>query len=186
MNHPESTQDHGRPSAAPGLTCRIRPLEPGDLDQVRNWRNQLEIRRVMLTHHEITTQEHRRWFAASSVDPSKRLLIVEEGATPIGFVSFSGVQHGGVADWGFYTAPAVPKGSGRKLGKAALDLAFGELQLHKVCGQALAFNTASIRLHRALGFRLEGTLREQHRVDGRHHNLVCFGLLRDEWCACNP
>jgi RimJ/RimL family protein N-acetyltransferase len=88
-----------------------------------------------------------------------------------------------VADWGFYLAPDAPKGSGRELGKQALDYAFTQLGLHKVCGQALGFNKRSIAFHTALGFTEEGCLREQHFNDGKFHDVVCFGLLSHEWQA---
>lgn len=67
------------------------------------------------------------------------------------------------------------------LGFAALKYAFGELNLHKVCGQAVDFNTASIALHERLGFVREGVLREQQRIQGAYRSLVCFGLLRSDW-----
>ncbi len=95
----------------------------------------------------------------------------------MGFVQFSGVAPGGIADWGFYAAPEARKGSGSKLGVAALGFAFETLGLHKVCGQALDFNEASIRFHLRLGFQQEGVLREQKRIGGKYHDLICFGLL---------
>jgi UDP-4-amino-4,6-dideoxy-N-acetyl-beta-L-altrosamine N-acetyltransferase len=53
--------------------------------------------------------------------------------------------------------------------------------LHKLCGQALAFNERSIRFHQNLGFRREGVLRQQHFDGEQYHDVVCFGLLASEW-----
>lgn len=161
--------------------CRIREMRAADLGLVLSWRNDPSVRAGMLSQHEITPEEHARWFERTSVDRSRRLLLVEEDGVPFGFVQFSGVAPGGIADWGFYVAPSSPKGSGRKLGAAALGLAFGELQLHKVCGQALGSNRTSIRFHEAAGFRNEGLLLEHCLVDGRYQNLVLFGMLEQQW-----
>lgn len=161
--------------------CKIRQMTNADLEQVLAWRNDTKVRRYMLTQHEISLAEHRQWFERTSQESMRRLLIVEEHGLALGFVHFTGVAPGGVADWGFYAAPDAPTGSGRKLGVTALDFAFGALELHKVCGQALDFNEASARFHRELGFRQEGVLRQQHRIDGTYHDLICFGLLCDEW-----
>lgn len=161
--------------------CTIRPLTTDDLPLVLSWRNHPNVRQFMITQHEITLNEHRNWFAKCSQDSSRYLLIVEELGVPIGYVQFSGVAAGGVADWGFYTSPDAPKGTGRKLGTAALNHAFHEMKLHKVCGQALAFNNASITFHQRLGFVKEGVLREQHRLDCTYHDLICFGLIKREW-----
>lgn len=159
----------------------VRPMEVRDLAAVLSWRNHPEVRGYMLTQHEIHPDEHRAWFAQASADPARRLLIVEGGEVPLGFVHFTGVAAGGIADWGFYAAPDAPKGLGRRLGAAAMDYAFGALGLWKVCGQALDFNTASARLHLALGFKQEGILRDQCLLGGEYHDLVCFGLLASEW-----
>jgi UDP-4-amino-4,6-dideoxy-N-acetyl-beta-L-altrosamine N-acetyltransferase len=164
--------------------CTVRPMNEGDLELVLVWRNSPEVRSFMLTRHEITSAEHRAWFEKSRADASRALLIAEKEGGPFGFVGFSGVSKAGAADWGFYTAPEAARGAGRHLGAAALEYAFHSLALHKVCGQVLGFNAASIRFHRSLGFQQEGVLRQQHQIDGTYHDLICFGLLRQEWC-CN-
>lgn len=161
--------------------CRIRKVVAEDLPMVLAWRNHAEVRRYMFTQHEISLDEHSNWFAKASQDPSRCLLIVEEDKQAIGYVQFSKVEEGGVADWGFYTLPDVPKGTGRKLGVMALNHAFGPLKLHKVCGQAIESNQASIAFHQRLGFAREGVLRDQQRINGAYHSLHCFGLLATEW-----
>jgi len=152
-----------------------------DLHRVLGWRNHPDVRRYMYTQHEITMEEHQRWFERAAQDQSKNLLIFEVGATPLGFIQFSQLSDSAIADWGFYVAPDAPKGYGRRLGRVALDYAFGDLRLHKVCGQALAFNERSVRFHRALGFQQEGRLREQHFDGQQYHDVLCFGLLQPEW-----
>lgn len=161
--------------------ARLRPMDSGDLERVLTWRNHPEIRRYMYTQHEITLEEHTRWFERTSTDPDRHLLVFELAATPLGFVNIHRIAQGGIADWGFYAAPDAPKGTGSLLGQAVLRFAFIDAGLHKLCGQALAFNEGSIRFHRSLGFKQEGLLRQQH-FDGRHyHDVVCFGLLACEW-----
>jgi len=163
---------------------RVRRMAHDDLARVLAWRNHPEVRRYMYTCHEIGMEEHARWFERASQDARKHLLIFEQGGQPLGFVNI-GLSAETVADWGFYIAPEAPRGSGRALGRAALAHAFGELGLHKVCGQALAFNERSVRFHLSLGFREEGRLRDQH-FDGRdYHDVVCFGLLAHEWPVPN-
>jgi UDP-4-amino-4,6-dideoxy-N-acetyl-beta-L-altrosamine N-acetyltransferase len=159
----------------------IRAVAFDDLPMVLAWRNHPEVRRYMFTQHEISLEEHCDWFARVSSDPSRRLFIVEESREPIGYVQFNSVSPGGVADWGFYVRPDAPKGSGRKLGVTALQHVFESLKLHKVCGQAIESNQASIKFHSRLGFRLEGVLREQQRIKDNYHTLYCYGLLAHEW-----
>lgn len=168
------------PESTP-VPSQIRPMVHADLERVLAWRNHPDVRRYMYTQHEITLDEHQRWFERTLPDPKKHLLIFEVNHLPLGFVNFNETGNGGIADWGFYVAPDAPKGSGRQLGCAALSHAFTQLKLHKVCGQALAYNKRSISFHKTLGFQQEGTLRDQHFDGERYHNVICFGLLSHEW-----
>jgi len=154
-----------------------------DLEQVLAWRNHLEVRRYMYTTHEIRLEEHRKWFVNASTNPAVELLIYEKDGEAQGFVNITRTRCPEVADWGFYLSPSVPKGSGRELGKQALNYAFAQLCLHKVCGQALGFNERSISFHKRLGFIEEGRLRDQHFDGSQFHDVVCFGLLNSEWKA---
>lgn len=163
------------------VTCCLRPLTEDDLALVLAWRNHSEVRRYMYSRHEIDADEHRRWFAQCQGQPGRHLLIFEEEGRATGFVNFSPSRFAGSADWGFYAAPDAARGTGRRLGAAAMTLAFGRLGLHKVCGEALAGNERSIRLHEALGFQREGMLRDQYFDGAAYHSIVCFGLLGREW-----
>lgn len=160
---------------------RLRPMNAADLEMVLVWRNHPDVRRYMYSQHEISLCEHIRWFERASSIPGRDLLIFESGSTALGFINLHQIASGGIADWGFYAAPEAPKGTGRMLGKAALDYAFAEAGLHKICGQALAYNERSIMFHKRLGFKEEGILRQQHFDNQHYHDIFCFGLLASEW-----
>jgi UDP-4-amino-4,6-dideoxy-N-acetyl-beta-L-altrosamine N-acetyltransferase len=156
-------------------------MQPGDLEQVLEWRNHPDVRRHMFSANPISAQEHLAWFDRTNRDPQRRLLIFERGGVPSGFVQFGPFDPAGAAPWGFYVAPGAAAGTGTALGAAALDFAFGELGLHKVSGEALAHNERSIRFHLRLGFNQEGRLIARH-FDGRdHHDVLRFGLLAVDW-----
>ena len=140
--------------------CTIREMVITDLNQVLAWRNHIDIRNYMLTQHIITPDEHRQWFEVNSRDPSRHLLIVEEGSLSLGFIHLKEATAPEVGvEWGFYIAPSSPKGSGSKLGVTALNYAFRTLQYHKINGRVIAINQPSIKFHLKLGFQQEGFLR---------------------------
>jgi UDP-4-amino-4,6-dideoxy-N-acetyl-beta-L-altrosamine N-acetyltransferase len=161
--------------------CTVRSVSSEDLQMLLEWRNHPDIRRFMLTQHEISLEEHLNWYSSASQDPTQRLYIVEESQQPIGYVQFTSVTEGGVSNWGFYASPNATKGSGKKIGSVALNFAFSELKLHKVCGQAIETNLASQNFHKRLGFKQEGVLRDQHLLNGFYQSLFCYGLLAHEW-----
>lgn len=161
----------------------VRPMTERDMELVLAWRNHPQVRAHMFTQHEISLDEHQRWFATASKDDRQHLLIFETGGEPQGYAHLSLLATRAVAHWGFYLAPTAPRGSGKRLGHATLNHAFQTHRLHKVCGQALAQNYRSIRMHLALGFKSEGTLRDQHFDGQAFHDVQCFGLLDHEWLS---
>lgn len=167
------------------IRADVRPMNKGDLERVLSWRNHKDVRRYMYTQHEISFEEHSRWFARASQEPGRHLLLLEIDTIPVGFINIHQIASGGIADWGFYAAPDAPKGTGRALGRAALRYAFEAVGLHKLCGQAFAFNVRSVRVHLNLGFQREGVLRRQYFDGQQYHDVVCFGLLASEWHQSN-
>lgn len=159
----------------------MRIMQEEDLPIVLQWRNHQEVRRFMYSQHEISLEEHQRWFSQVSGEPNRHLLIYQCEGLPLGFVNFHQLRSSAVAEWGFYLAPDAARGTGMRLGQAALDYAFNQLALHKVCGEALDYNQRSQRFHQKLGFSEEGILRDHYFDGSRYHAVHCFGLLASEW-----
>jgi RimJ/RimL family protein N-acetyltransferase len=65
------------------LDAKIRKMEHDDLERVLAWRNHPEIRRYMYTQHEITWDEHLRWFLNKKNDHlTDRVLIYQNLSEP--------------------------------------------------------------------------------------------------------
>lgn len=163
------------------LTGRLRSVKASDLDLLLEWRNDDEIRMSMLTQDVIVPDEHRAWFEKAAKSADRRLLIFERQGKPSGFVNFKIDNVNQTASWGFYKAPAAARGTGRLLGRAALDYAFGQLCLRKVWAEVLPSNEASNKMHAALGFRQEGTIREACKIGGGYSDVVYYELLERDW-----
>ena len=76
-------------------------------------------------------------------------------------------------------------GNGTEALRLALRYAFGQLALHKVYLRVLEYNARAIRTYQKCGFRVEGLLRQEMKVDGRWHDLVYMGVLADEFAAAD-
>jgi len=64
---------------------------------------------------------------------------------------------------------------------AALDLAFGALQMHRVFVRSSARHTATVKLLKALGMRLEAHYREHALFQGEWDEELHFAILDREW-----
>lgn len=161
----------------------LRPMTDSDLDMVRAWRNHPKVRANMYTRHEISAEEHREWWARTrSSNASAYLIFVDAGGNPQGVVAFTAIDRASRhASWAFYASAEAPRGVGSRMELLALDHAFGQLGLHRLHCEVLAFNTAVIRLHQKFGFTVEGVLREHHFHEGRHVDVWLLAILDREW-----
>ena len=160
----------------------LRALQEGDLDLILQWRNHPQVRRCMFHPEEIESSGHRRWFEMIRENPLVHAFVFENGTGPAGYVRLDERGPGQrTGEWGFYVSPEAPRGTGRRMGAAAIAHVFSVLNWHRLAGWTLADNERSIKMHLALGFRQEGLFREFHRVGDTYLDVCCFGLLRSEW-----
>jgi len=151
---------------------------------MRTWRNAPAVRANMYTRHEITLEEHRSWWDRTSTRADQKYLMHERGARPAGIVAFTAINPADRnACWAFYAAPDAAPGTGSRMEVLALEHAFGDLGLHKLYCEVLAFNEPVIRLHRKFGFSVEGVFRQQHSTDSGFVDVHRLGLLAHEWAA---
>jgi RimJ/RimL family protein N-acetyltransferase len=91
--------------------------------------------------------------------------------------AFVGLGIGSRADWG--------KGYGTDAMKLILRFAFTELNLRRVTLTVFEYNPRAIRSYEKAGFRHEGRLRGLLSRDGKRWDMLCMGILRDDWMEAN-
>ena len=62
-----------------------------------------------------------------------------------------------------------------------LEYAFLRLGLRKIIAGAIADNEGSVKVLKRLGFKVEGTFRQEVYVDGAYCDGIRFGLFREEF-----
>jgi RimJ/RimL family protein N-acetyltransferase len=129
------------------------------------------------------------WFDKAVCDDSRRDFIIEtKGGEPVGLIGLLGIdrQHGtaecfcviGQKEfWG--------KGIGTEAHSLLIQWAFDELNLHKIWAVVYTNNAAVLKIVEKLGFRIEGTLREEKYIRGKRIDLLRIGVLRDEFKPAN-
>ena len=65
--------------------------------------------------------------------------------------------------------------------RALIDLAFKELNLHKIELTCFGYNLQSQRVAEKLGFTLEARIRDRKDAQGNRCDSLIYGLLRSEW-----
>jgi len=167
----------------------LRPLEPADKDRLYDWRNAPEVAAFMYTDHQISPDEHARWFAGLQGDPRRDYRIIEVDGVPCGPANFYDIDRvQGRASWAYYLAdPSVRgKGVGGYVEFAMIERAFGELGLRKLWCEVLISNEAVWKLHQKFGFRQEALLRAHVVKAGVPIDVMGLGLLAQDWAAARP
>lgn len=160
----------------------LRPIKNSELELMLSWRNAPAVRENMYTTHEISQSEHLAWWERTSSSDRQRYFMYEFQDNPLGIVGFTGLDRENQNSfWAFYASPSAPKGTGSRMEILALDYAFDELGLYKLCCEVLAFNTPVIKLHEKFGFKVEGILRDQYRREGAFIDIYRLGILASEW-----
>ena len=160
-----------------------RSIELKDKNCIMQWRNSERVRSNMYSDHIISQQEHESWFRHALVDQSASFLIFLFQERPVGFISFTNINHiHGRCTWAFYLGEIdVPRGTGSAMEFFALYYAFVVLEIRKLCCEVFAFNTGVIKLHEKFGFANEGRLVEHYIKNDKYEDVVCLAKFGVKW-----
>ncbi|SDD66550.1 GNAT family N-acetyltransferase [Actinokineospora iranica] len=171
-----------------GAKVRLRGVEPQDWEAFMAFdRHSADMRAADRVHPPRSAEGYRRWAAEqatreASDDLGLAIESLADGAL-VGMVSTSGVdRRAGRFGYGIGIGRAHQRrGYAADAVVLLLRYLFGEQRLHKCEAAVHAYNEPSLALHRALGFRVEGRLRDHEFFAGRHHDVVLFGMTADEF-----
>jgi UDP-4-amino-4,6-dideoxy-N-acetyl-beta-L-altrosamine N-acetyltransferase len=163
---------------------KLEPLQEQDLDMVRAWRNHESVRHYMYTDHVISEEEHRQWFAKISQDDTVRHFVFELAHEKVGYInivqinkSFKRAYCGGYLNPFIKTHPATTL----LMEFEMLEYAFNVLKLHKLCSEVLSNNPKVLNMHKKLGFKVEGCLKQHVIKDDQYLDVWLFGLFAEDW-----
>lgn len=162
----------------------LRKIAAEDSELIRQWRNSDRIRINMYNDHIISKEEHEYWFQrAQQENNSASYLVFEINHRAIGFVSFTNIDamHDRCS-WAFYLGETdVPRGAGAAMEFIALDYAFNQLGIRKLCCEVFSFNSGVIRLHEKFGFIQEGKFIKHFLKNGKYEDIVSLALFKECW-----
>ena len=171
---------------------RLRPLTPDDVPALLTYRGDPEVCRYLpfppmdaavlttriagdLGRTEITAEGDALTLAAETISDARVIGDV---------VLFFHSERDAGGEIGYVFHPDVAgQGYAAEACRAMLDLAFGELGLHRVTAVMDARNTASARLTRRLGMRAEAHHVRSAMFKGEWADVLVFALLDEDWRA---
>jgi RimJ/RimL family protein N-acetyltransferase len=161
----------------------LRTATDDDVDIIRRLRNQQANRDVSINSHEITADEHAGWWAKTSVDPTRRVLLYQRDGEIAGVVNFFDLE-GPTGAWGFFLDADGLAERGETLPawievmREATAYAFDELGLEVLTGEVLEHNAVVRQMNRRFRF-VEGTS-EVRYADGREITVIPISLRKQD------
>jgi RimJ/RimL family protein N-acetyltransferase len=170
----------------PEAQVRLRPITEADLPDYVEWLNDPEVTRFTQIEGPLTLEHEREWFRRVTAPESKtRSWAIEAHGRHIGNCALMPDESGETAGFGVIIGDKSQwgKGYGTAALREVLRIGFEEMGLRRVHLTAFAGNARGIRCYEKCGFRHEGVRRRHFLKRGRWENVVCMGILRDEWQA---
>lgn len=170
-----------------GKNVNLRALKRSDIDSLLRWFDDPEVIQYVNFHLPMTEMAEEKYIENVATSSSDVVFIIEaldDDNRPIGTMGlhginpkdqncFIGIGIGEKSHWG--------KGYGTEATQLIIEYGFHQLNLHRIWASVLAYNERSLRMLKTLGFQEEGRQREAMYKNGEFHDIVIFGLLRDEW-----
>ena len=168
-------------------TC-LRPIQMKDLESFYRWFNDPKLRMFLLLPFPTTRTGEKEFIrrVTKLKDAVVLSIIVKKGGRLIGSVSLFKIDNvSRKAELGIAIADLemTSRGYGPEAMALMLDYAFRTLNLHRVWLSVHAFNERAKKAYLSLGFVEEGRLRESYFWDGKYHDDILMGILRDGWDA---
>lgn len=173
-----------------GRRIYLRAFEGGDLDRMRRWMNDPEIRQFILRQTPLDPIDEQKWHEGRSRGPTPTdigfAIVLKEGNRHIGN---TGIHH---IDWinrNAGTGAVIgekdcwSKGYGSEAKALVLEYCFNTLGLHRIWSTVLATNPRSLTYLKKSGYREEGIMREHIYRNGVWVDEIQLGILDHEWRA---
>lgn len=160
----------------------IRAVQLTDAELILEWRNTDAVRLNMYNHEKISLESHMAWFKSTLSKDSCKYFIYERDNNPLGVLSFTDIDtKNRKAFWAFYSGATNVRGIGSEMEQLALEYAFNELDLHKLCCEVLEFNATVIKFHRKFGFKVEGIRKQDYFRDGKFYDIYQLAIFKNDY-----
>jgi len=149
------------------------------IEKVRQWRNRDDIRKMMVTQHLISEDEHAGWLAALKNRNDCKFWVIFVDGAPVGAAYLHNIDYQrSRSEWGFYIGETSHRGKG--IGKRALfkllEIFFCEMKFKELITKVLSGNAVALGMYKKLDFKEIG---RSNFKDGEE--IIILQLDRDRW-----
>jgi UDP-4-amino-4,6-dideoxy-N-acetyl-beta-L-altrosamine N-acetyltransferase len=165
-----------------GYQVVLSEVTKGDIEMIRQWRNDPNVSQYMLSQNIISREQQRAWFKKIQRDPSQQHFVIHYKSLPIGVANIRACYQ----DESLCTARAVEPGlyiANEKYRNNILafaptlllnDYCFEQLGCQQLKALVKADNAAALNYNAKLGYQFE-------KADENQSDLVAITLNKDDY-----
>ncbi len=164
------------------MDITIRPVALSDAASIAQLADNPDIARMTASlPSPYTLQNAKEWLEGLQKHPDDHVFAICS-KTLMGVVGLTYDTNSGRVELGYWLGkPYWGKGAATAAVRLALNYAFKKLNARRVYAYCFAANSASRRVLEKCGLQYEGCLRQHFMRMGTLHDLLCFGLLKEEY-----
>ena len=170
-----------------GNKVRIRAIEKTDIDEIMKWINDQEVMDNLLMRYPVSRYQEEKWIERTldgTSDRNKVFAVETKEGVYLGGIGLHRISwENRNAEVGIVIGKKEywNKGYGTDAMMTILDFAFNLMNLHRVYLRVYSFNERGIRSYEKSGFRKEGVMRDDLFAQGKYHDTIIMGILKDEY-----
>lgn len=165
------------------------PFTEADIDRLLGWVTSLETHLLWTAsafEYPLTREPFRKLLQASAEREDRLFYKAVEPGTgeAVGHLELGAIdpRNRSLRIGRVLVAPgAQGRGVGTAMMRAALDLAFGRMGMHRAELWVFDVNSRAIACYEKIGFRHEGVCRESFKAPGGYWSMIIMSLLDREW-----
>jgi RimJ/RimL family protein N-acetyltransferase len=170
-----------------GELIRLREYRKSDIEMVTEYINDTEVKKNLINGipFPYTLKDEEKWFEENTASKDTYNFAIETLEDNI-YIGGCGIDE---VDWknsvvqiGIFIGNREywNKGYGTDAMNTLVRFIFNEMNINKIKLGVYSFNERAKRCYEKCGFKTEGVLRKEIYREGKYHDAIVMGLLREE------
>ena len=164
----------------------FRQIEQEDLVLLRDWRNQVEVRKYCREYRLLNMLDQKNWFQKFTTSKLDDMFLVVVDDEPVGVCGLTHINwKDRSSEISYYLGkrknPSIDVAIGLEVYEFLKKKGFGEYNLNRLWGEAFAFNEGGVKLALLCGFKTEGVMRQVTFWNGEYWDSIIVGMLAEEY-----
>lgn len=170
-----------------GQKVMLRAIESEDMELLRETINDPDTEHMVGGwSFPVSRSQQMRWYESTAADSNTVRLMIEliESHQTVGMIYLADIDwKSRQASYGIKLMKNAPHGQGIATDSelTLFSFAFEEMGLHRLNGEVVDYNTASIIMTERCGAKREGIKRKALYKAGEYHDVICYGLLYEDY-----